>query len=114
MAISATLKFVLREPPTFSEKDGVLYTALTNAPQGVPANLALGETPIYLAVQKKAWTRARQRADAIKHSGSPALYIVEAHVAAREGALTAVAKGIQVVEGKAPAEAAAAPADAPQ
>ncbi len=57
MAISATLKFVLREPPTFSEKDGVLYTALTNEPKGVPANLALGETPVYLAVRKKAWTQ---------------------------------------------------------
>ncbi len=40
--------------------------------------------------------------------------IIETHVAAREGALTVVAKGIQVAEGKAPAEAVAAPPDAPQ
>ncbi len=114
MAISATLKFVLREPPTFREKDGVLYTALTNEPKGVPANLALGETPVYLAVRKKAWTRARQQAEEIAHSGRSALYIIETHVAAHEGALTVVAKSIQVAEGKAPTEAAAAPPAAPQ
>ncbi len=114
IAMSATLKFVLREPPAFRENAGVLYTALTNAPQGVPANLALGETPVYLAVQKKAWTHATKRAADLQQPGRPALYIVEAHVAAREGALTAVAKGIQVVEGKPPAETAAAQAEAPQ
>ncbi len=114
MAMSATLKFVLREPPAFRERAGVLYTALTNAPQGVPANLALGETPVYLAVQKKAWTHATKRAADLQQPGRPALYIVEAHVAARDGALTAVAKGIQVVEGKAPAAAAAVPLAVPQ
>ena len=55
-----------------------------------------------------------QRAEEIVHSGRSALYIIEAHVAAREGALTVVAKGIQVAEGKAPAVAAAAPPAAPQ
>jgi hypothetical protein len=35
----------------------------------------------------------------------PALLIVEAHVSTREGALLGVVKGVQVVEGKAPAQA---------
>src|SRR5688572_15723381 len=37
MAVTATLKFVLREIPASREHDGLVYLALHNVPKGVPA-----------------------------------------------------------------------------
>ena len=51
----------------------------------------------------KQWRTACTRAEQIRASGTPALLIVEAHVATKEGALVGVVKGIQVMEGKATA-----------
>ena len=104
MAVTATLKFVLREIPASQEHDGLVYLALHNVPKGVPARVHLDEAPLSVACPSKMWRTALQRTQALAASGPP-LWIVEAHVGVQEGALLAVVKGIQVVAGKAPAPA---------
>jgi hypothetical protein len=102
MAVTATLKFVLRELPASREHDGMVYLALHNVPKGVPARVHLDEVPLSVACTSKMWRTALQRTQALAASGPP-LWIVEAHVGVQEGALLAVVKGIQVVAGKSPA-----------
>ena len=105
MAVTATLKFVLREIPASQEHDGLVYLALHNVPKGVPARVHLDEAPLSVACTSKMWRTALQRTQALAASGPP-LWIVEAHVGVQEGALLAVVKGIQVVAGKPPSAAA--------
>jgi hypothetical protein len=102
MAVTATLKFVLREIPASREHDGLVYLALHNVPKGVPARVHLDEAPLSVACPSKMWRTALQRTQALAASGPP-LWIVEAHVGVQEGALLAVVKGIQVLAGKPPA-----------
>jgi hypothetical protein len=102
MAVTATLKFVLREIPASREHDGMVYLALHNVPKGVPARVHLDEAPLSVACTSKMWRTALQRTQALAASGPP-LWIVEAHVGVQEGALLAVVKGIQVLAGKPPA-----------
>jgi hypothetical protein len=102
MAVTATLKFVLREIPASQEHDGLVYLALHNVPKGVPARVHLDEASLLVACTSKMWRTTLQRTQALAASGPP-LWIVEAHVGVQEGALLAVVKGIQVVAGKAPA-----------
>jgi hypothetical protein len=101
MTVTATLKLVLRDLPETREKDGLVYMALQNEPRGLPKGISLDSGPLYLSSPVKQWRTACTRAEQIRASGPPALLIVEAHVATREGALVGVVKGIQVVEGKA-------------
>ena len=102
MAVTATLKFVLREIPASREHDGLVYLALHNVPKGVPARVHLDEAPLLVGCPSKLWRTALQRTQALAASGPP-LWIVEAHVGVQEGALLAVVKGIQVLAGKSPA-----------
>jgi ProQ/FINO family len=102
MAVTATLKFVLREIPASREHDGLVYLALHNVPKGVPARVHLDEAPLVVGCPSKLWRTALQRTQALAASGPP-LWIVEAHVGVQEGALLAVVKGIQVLAGKPPA-----------
>ena len=102
MAVTATLKFVLREIPASQEHDGLVYLALHNVPKGVPTRVHLDEAPVSVACPSKLWRTALQRTQALAANGPP-LWIVEAHVGVQEGALLAVVKGIQVVAGKSPA-----------
>ena len=104
MAVTATLKFVLREIPASREHDGLVYLALHNVPKGVPARVHLDEAPLLVGCPSKLWRTALQRTQALAASGPP-LWIVEAHVGVQEGALLAVVKGIQVLAGKPPAPA---------
>ena len=99
MAVTATLKFVLREVPASQEHDGLIYLALHNMPKGVPARVHLDETPLFVACTSKMWRTALQRTPALAASGPP-LWIVEAHGGVQEGALLAAIKGIQVLAGK--------------
>ena len=101
MAVTATLKFVLREIPASREHDGLVYLGLHNVPKGVPARVHLDEAPLLVACTSKMWRTALQRTQALATSGPP-LWIVEAHVGVQEGALLAVVKGIQVLAGKPP------------
>ena len=107
MPVTATLKLVLRDLPETRESHGLVYMALTNEPRGLPKNISLDSGPLYLSSPVKPWRTACTRAEQIRASGTPALLIVEAHVSTKEGALMGVVKGIQVVEGKAPAQASA-------
>ena len=100
MAVTASLKFVLREVPPSRESDGVVYLALQNVPKGVPAQVHLAEAPLSVACTSKLWRTALQRTQALAASGPPPLWIVEAHVGVHDGALLGVVKGIQVVAGK--------------
>jgi hypothetical protein len=102
MAVTATLKFVLREIPASQEHDGLVYLALHNVPKGVPARVHLDEASLLVACTSKLWRTTLQRTQALAASGPP-LWIVEAHVGVQAGALLAVVKGIQVVAGKPPA-----------
>jgi hypothetical protein len=102
MAVTATLKFVLREIPASQEHDGLVYLALHSVPKGVPARVHLDEAPLSVACTSKLWRTALQRTQALAASGPP-LWIVEAHVGVQEGMLLAVVKGIQVLAGKPPA-----------
>jgi hypothetical protein len=102
MAVTATLKLVLRDLPETRESNGLVYMALQNEPRGLPKGITLDSGPLYLTSPVKPWKTAVQKAEQIRASGPPALLIVEAHVSTREGALVGVVKGIQVVEGKAP------------
>ena len=107
MAVNAALKFVLREIPASREHDGMVYLALQNVPKGVPARVHLAEAPLSVACTSKLWRTALQRTQALAASGPPPLWIVEAHVGVHDGALLGVVKGIQVVAGKAAADAGA-------
>src|SRR5262245_6013303 len=102
MAVTATLKFGLREIPASQEHDGLVYLALHNVPKGVPARVHLDEAPLSVGCPSKLWRTALQRTQALAASGPP-LWIVEAHVGVQEGALLAVVKGIQVLAGTPPA-----------
>jgi hypothetical protein len=104
MAVTATLKLVLRELPETRERDGMVYMALQNEPRGLPKGISLDSGPLYLSSPVKQWKTACTRAEQIRTTGTPALLIVEAHVSTREGALMGVVKGIQVVAGKAAAQ----------
>jgi len=105
--VSATLKVVLRELPETREQDGTVLLTLHNEPRGLPKNATLDPCPLHLCCAAKQWRTACAKAEQIRSAGLPALFIVEAHVAAQDGALMAVVKGVQVVEGKAPAAAPA-------
>ena len=105
MPVTATLKLVLRDMPETRESNGLVYMALQNEPRGLPKGISLDSGPLYLSSPLKQWRTACTRAAEIRATGTPALLIVEAHVSTREGALVGVVKGIQVVEGKAPAQA---------
>ena len=104
MAVTATLKLVLRDLPETRESGGMVFMTLTNEPKGLPKGISLDSGPLYLTSPVKQWKTACTRAEQIRASGTPALLIVEAHVSTREGALIGVVKGVQVVEGKAPAQ----------
>ena len=104
MPVTATLKLVLRDLPETRDSDGMVYMALTNEPKGLPQGISLDSGPLYLTSPVKQWRTACTKAKQIRASGTPALLIVEAHVATREGALVGVVKGVQVVEGKAPVQ----------
>jgi hypothetical protein len=102
MAVTATLKLVLRDLPETRERDGMVYMALQNEPRGLPKGITLESGPLYLSSPVKQWKTACTKAEQIRATGTPALLIVEAHVSTQEGALVGVVKGVQVVEGKAP------------
>jgi len=106
MPVTATLKLVLRDVPETRESGGMVYMALQNEPRGLPKGISLDSGPLYLTAPVKQWKTAVTKAEEIRATGTPALLIVEAHVSTKEGALVGVAKGIQVVEGKAPVPAA--------
>lgn len=101
MAVTATLKLVLRDLPETRENAGMVYMALTNEPRGLPKNISLDAGPLYLTSPVKQWKTACAKAEQLRASGTPALLIIEAHISAREGALLGAIKGIQIVEGKA-------------
>ena len=101
MAVTATLKLVLRELPATRERDGMVSMALQNAPRGLPKGMSLDSGPLYLSSPVKQWRTAWTRAEQIRAAGTPALLIVEAHVSTKDGAIVGVVKGVQVVEGKA-------------
>ena len=102
MAVTATLKLVLRDMPETRRSDGLVYMALQNEPRGLPKGITLESGPLYLSSPVKQWKTACTKAEQIRATGTPALLIVEAHVSTTEGALVGVVKGVQVVEGKAP------------
>lgn len=104
MPVTATLKLVLRDLPETRESNGLVYMALHNEPRGLPKGITLDSGPLYLTAPVKQWKTACTKAEQLRASGTPALLIVEAHVSTREGALVGVVKGVQVVEGKAPAQ----------
>src|SRR5262245_19021620 len=104
MAVTATLKLVLRDLPETRESGDMVYMALHNEPKGLPKGISLDSSPLYLTCAGKQWRTACTKAEQIRTSGTPALLIVEAHVSTRDGALVGVVKGIQVVEGKAPVQ----------
>ena len=104
MAVTASLKLVLRDLPETRERDGMVYMALSNEPKGLPKGISLDNAPIYLTSPVKQWKTACAKAEQIRASGTPALLIIEAHISAREGALLGAIKGIQIVEGKAPGQ----------
>ena len=101
MAVTATLKLVLRELPATRERDGMVSMALQNEPRGLPKGMSLDSGPLYLSSPVKQWRTAWTRAEQIRAAGTPALLIVEAHVSTKDGAIVGVVKGVQVVEGKA-------------
>lgn len=104
MPVTATLKLVLRDLPETRESGGMVYMALHNEPRGLPKGINLDSGPLYLTAPVKPWKTACTKAEQIRATGTPALLIIEAHVSTREGALVGVAKGVQVVEGKTPAQ----------
>jgi len=104
MTVTATLKVVLRELPPTHEHDGVVSMTLENEPRGLPKGTALANTPLQLHCAAKQWRTACTRAEQIREQGAPPLLIVEAHVGVQDRGLVAIVKGIQVVEGKQPAE----------
>jgi len=108
MTVTATLKVVLRELPPTHEHDGVVSMTLENEPRGLPKGTALANTPLQLHCAAKQWRTACTKAEQIRAQGAPPLLIVEGHIGMSDKALIGIVKGIQVVEGKQPAEKAAA------
>jgi hypothetical protein len=108
MTVTATLKLVLRELPPTHERDGVVSLTLTNEPKGLPKGATLAQAQIHLHCAAKQWRAACTKAEQIRASGAPPLLIVESHIGVQDKALIAIVKGIQVVEGKQPAEKTAA------
>jgi hypothetical protein len=106
MQVTATLKFVLRDLPDTREHDGRVMMTLQHEPRGLPKDSSLGASPLLVTCPVKQWRTACTRAAQIRTTGLPALLIVEAHVGAQDSTLVGVVKGIQVVEGKAPAATA--------
>jgi len=101
MDVTATLKFVLRDLPPVQERGSTVVFSLTT-PKGLPKELTLEPSPLTVICAAKQWRTACTRAAQIRDEGAPPLLIVEAHVAARQGTLYAIVKGIQVVPGKVP------------
>jgi hypothetical protein len=58
MAVTATLKVVLREVPASRQSDGMMYLVLQNVPKGVPARVHLDETPLSVAGTQRMWRTA--------------------------------------------------------
>jgi hypothetical protein len=87
MAVTATLKLLLRDLPETRESGGMVYMALHNESRGLPKNISLGSGLLYLTSPVKQWRTACTKAEQIRTSGTPALLIVEAHVSTRDGAL---------------------------
>jgi hypothetical protein len=102
MDVTATLKFVLRDLPPVQERGSTVSMTLTTTPKGLPKELTLESSPLTVVCANKQWRTACTRAAQIRDEGAPPLLIVEAHVAARQGTLCAIIKGIQVVPGKVP------------
>jgi ProP effector len=100
VTVAAKLTFTLREIPHYTEKNGYAYVALTNQQRGLPAGVHLADVPLYLGVTVKAWNKARQSALTFQQHGKPFVLVIECHVSVKDGALIALGKGIQVVEGK--------------
>jgi sRNA-binding regulator protein Hfq len=103
--VNATLKVVLRDVPTTRhEVDGLLWIPLENRATAVPGGVELPPTWVDLLIPTTMWQRATTRAAAVQAETSTApLYIVEALIGLKDGRLAAVARGVQVVPGKAPA-----------
>jgi hypothetical protein len=104
MAISATLKLVLHDTPEIRESGDRIYMALTNEPKGLPKGIHLDTTTMYITAPVKQWRTACAKAEQIRATRTPALFLLECHVSTREGALVGVCKSVQVVEGKAPVQ----------
>src|SRR5262245_12711528 len=102
MNVTATLKFVLRDLPDTQERGDTVQLTLHHEPRGLPAGLTLAASPLAVTCAAKQWKHACTKAAQIRASGTPALLIVEAHVAAQGSTLVGVVKGVQVVAGKAP------------
>lgn len=103
--VNATLKVVLRDvPATRREVDGLLWIPLENRATAVPGGVELPPTWVDLLIPTTMWQRATTRAAAVQAETSTApFYIVEALIGLKDGRLAAVARGVQVVPGKAPA-----------
>jgi hypothetical protein len=108
MTVTATLKVVLRELPPTHEHDGVVSMTLENEPKGLPKGAILDKAPLQLHCAAKQWRTACTKAEKLREQGVPPLLLVEAHVGVNAKALIGIVKGIQVLEGKQPAEKAAA------
>jgi hypothetical protein len=106
MQVTATLKFVLRDLPDTREHDGMVVMTLQHEPRGLPKDITLAASPLLVTCPVKQWRTACTKAAQIQATGLPALLIIEAHVGAQDSSLVGVVKGIQVVEGKAPAATA--------
>lgn len=103
--VNATLKVVLRDvPTTLREVDGLIWIPLENQAKAVPGGVELPPTWVDLLIPKTMWQRAATRAAAAQvETRTAPLYIVEALIGLKDGRLAAVARGVQVVPGKAPA-----------
>jgi hypothetical protein len=102
LSVTGTLKLVLRDLPDVHEQDGLVHLALTNEPRGLPAGLTLAPSPLALACAVKQWRTACTKAEQVRATGLPALFIIEAHVGVQDSSLVGLVKGIQIVPGKAP------------
>lgn len=103
--VNATLKVVLRDvPTTLREVDGLIWIPLENQANAVPGGVELPPTWVDLLIPTTMWQRAATRAAAAQAETSTVpLYIVEALIGLKDGRLAAVARGVPVVPGKAPA-----------
>ena len=106
MQTTATLKLILRQMPETNTKNEFVFAALQNEPRGVPKGVSLDATPLYLACPRHQWQTACTKAEQIRATGVPALFLLECHAGMKDGYLLAVVKAIQAVAGKAPAPAA--------
>jgi hypothetical protein len=71
MAVTATLKLVLRELPESRERDGMVYMALQNEPRGLPKGVTLHSGPLYLTSPVKQWKNACTKAAQIRIQARP-------------------------------------------